>query len=619
MTAEVPPTHRVVTMAGHVDHGKSTLLRALTGMEPDRLPEERLRGRTIELGFLWADLEGPSTRVAFVDVPGHARLVGTMIAGSGVSPAALLVVAADDGPAVQTREHLGILDLLGVPGIAVAITKVDRVEPERIAAVEEEVRALTSGTTFAAAPFIQVVGPDGRGIDRLRHVLRTRLAELPLPVDDRGARLWVDRAFSVDGSGTVVTGTLADGPLHRGDQVGLLPGGARARVRRLQQLGADVEVAAPGTRVAANLVGLGVAAVRRGDVLVVGEPAPLTTRLDASVRLVHGELLERTTVLRLHCGTAVRTCRVRPLLVGAARDTGGPIPVRITPDGPLAVRVGDRFILREPGRGRTLGGGVVVDPDPPGRSNGKDRVAQAAAVVAVGDRLLGVRDLRAVQSAWLSLAPGVRRVEAVSMWTGGPPVELVPIGGFVADGSAVEAATELLLSVAVSGGSIQTASEALVAQGLPREAADAVIEHARHEGKVIVDGGTLARPGTGDARADERARRRETLVLRFEAAALDPPDLLTVARELEVDHLERQAILASGALVRCGDLTLAGRTVEDAVRVLRDLQTSAGPFTASQARIALGTTRRVLIPLLEHLVRTGRTRFDGARHRIVER
>lgn len=638
MTSLAATAHRVVTLAGHVDHGKSTLLRALTGMQPDRLPEERLRGRTIELGFLWAELDDVGSRVAFVDVPGHARLVGTMIAGSGVSPAALLVVAADDGPSVQTREHLDILDLLGVPGIAIAITKVDRVDGARAEEVDSHIRALVQGTTFAAAPIVHVVPPTGQGLDRLRQELRSGLAELPQPVDDRSARLWMDRAFSMDGSGTVVTGTLSDGPLRRGDQVSVLPGGGRARIRRLQQLGQDVELARSGTRVAVNLVGIEVGTVRRGDVLVAGEHGPLTSTMDVRVRLLPDEELARTTVLRLHCGTAVRSCRLRPFVAdtsaaggGATRGVDHGLVGRLVLDGALPVRVGDRFILREPGRGRTVGGGVVVDPLVPIRSTVQDRRVRASAVHAAASVLLTTSELPAVQAAWLSVPPLVRSIEELEAWTGGPfheptatgsegaiPAGLVRFGRWVALRSTVLAYEDALADAASGGSDLRAAVAILASLGLSAEAAGALIEHARQAGRVEVEDDRLVAPGSSDALGRERAERSMALVARFDDAGLDPPDLQSVARDLEVGHLERQALVTSGALVRCGDLTLSGRTVEAAIEVLHRLQAETGPFSASQARVALGTTRRVAIPLLEHLVRTGRSRFDGQQHRLVE-
>lgn len=610
-------THRVVTLAGHVDHGKSTLLRALTGMEPDRLPEERLRGRTIELGFLWAELDPRGDRVAFVDVPGHARLIGTMIAGSGVSPAALLAVAADDGPSVQTREHLEILDLLGVPGIAIALTKVDRVDPSRVGEMEERIRAITAGTTFEDAPVIPVAALEGRGIDGVREALVSGLGRLPRPDADRHARLWIDRVFTIDGSGTVVTGTLADGPLRRGDEVGLQPGDVRARVRRLQQLGVDVELAMPGTRVAVNLSAVEVAEVRRGDVLVAGPRRPATSVLDAWVRLLPGRRLEGSNVLRLHCGTAVRDCRVRPIVHASSAEQDVEVAVRIIADAPLAVLVGDRILLRDPGRRSTVGGGVVVDPLPPSRLTAEGRGPRAVAIGVAGATLASSRGLGVAQSTWLRIPPGIRRADELAAWTGGAPTAGVPLGDWVMDAETHDATSRRLVDSAGEHTTVPAALAALARRGFPQAAAGILLRSLHERGAFVIDGDSLLPADSGEQLRDERARRRRELIARFTEAGLDPPDLTTVASDLGVEHLERQSILRSGELVRCGDVTLAARTVDAAVETLLRLQSVSGPFTASEARIALGATRRVIIPLLEHLALTSRARFDGTRHHIL--
>ncbi len=637
MSSLDPAAHRVVTLAGHVDHGKSTLLRALTGMEPDRLPEERLRGRTIELGFLWTHL-GDSTRVAFVDVPGHARLIGTMIAGSGVSPAALLVIAADDGPSIQTREHLDILDLLGVPGIVIALTKVDRVDQRRLSQVEAMVLSLIAGTSFAGAPLVPVAPLEGRGIERLKDELRRGLAAISPPAGDRSARLWIDRAFSVDGSGTVVTGTLADGPLRRGDLVSVLPGGARARVRRIQQLGQDVEVAQPGTRAAANLVGIDVRTMRRGDVLIAGETPASSSVIDTWIRLLPDERIGGSEMFRIHCGTATRSCRARVL--GVESDGSA---VRLTCNEPLPTRVGDRLILRAPGRGRTIGGGIVVDPLVLTRGPAEDTASRTRSVRAAATALRAARSSAAVQAAWLLLEPGIRSAGEIETWTGGRPIgatgpgvlsapevaevaetaetaRMARVGSYVTSEEMLSVYLQRLVEAADRDEEVNTAIAGLVDSGLPTEAAKAVLEHARASGRVDVGAGgdVLVAHGSAEKLTSDRVQRHERLIARFVAGALEPPDLLEVADELGVSHLERQSLVASGALVRIGDLTFAGAVVDQACARLGELQRASGPFTASQARVALETTRRIVIPLLEHLRRIGRARFDGQQHHIVD-
>ncbi|MGH3442978.1 MAG: GTP-binding protein, partial [Nitriliruptorales bacterium] len=248
------PGMRVVATAGHVDHGKSTLLRALTGMEPDRWEEERRRGLTIDLGFVWTDLDTPAgpLTVAFVDVPGHERFVANMLAGAGAAPLALFVVAADDGWAAHSREHLDILDLLGVPAAVVAITKLRIAGDERAREVATDVGRRLAGTSLDGAPIMIVDGVSGEGVDGLRDQLSARLAATPDAPDRDRPRLWVDRAFTISGAGTVVTGTLAGGALQVGQELALLPLGRTTRIRGMQALGKPAERVDPGARVALN-------------------------------------------------------------------------------------------------------------------------------------------------------------------------------------------------------------------------------------------------------------------------------------------------------------------------------------------------------------------------------
>lgn len=626
-------SHRVVTLAGHVDHGKSTLLRALTGMSLDRLDEEHLRGRTIELGFVWTDLVGPGddlrhdtdhpgpAKVAFVDVPGHAQLVGTMIAGSGVSPGSLLVVAADDGFSVQSAEHCDVLTLLDVPGLAVVLTKMDRVAPNRMDAVEHEVRRALRGSTFDGAPIIRVDATRAVGLRELRAVLLERLRSLPAPRSDRTARLWVDRSFTMSGAGTVVTGTLSDGSLRRGETVRILPSGDRSRVRRLQQLGSDVEVAGPGTRVAVNLSGLHRDRVRRGDIMIVWDESSsstseTTTTVDVWLRTLVPYEVASAGSFRLHVGTTARTCRVR-LLAGVIPSKGEG-PVRLVLDGPLSVRVGDRFVLRDTGRRMTVGGGMVIDPIPLPVRGAAARARHADALRrAAGE---SDRSIRA-DDAWLSLGPGARRTVDVATWTGLRADEfdhVVQIGPWTVDGAALDRHTASLQDAAGSS----TRSEALAAlarEGVSPQLASAILERAVAEGGIALDGERIVPQEAGDQASSERRSRSQFLVERFLATPFDPPELIEVSRELGVDHPDRQRLVNAGELVRVGVITFAGAAIERAVEILFALEQQSGPFTASEARTALSSTRRVTIPLLEHLVRTGRTAFDGQRHSVRTR
>jgi len=369
VAAPAPAPGRVVVAgtAGHVDHGKSALVRALTGTDPDRLAEEKARGLTIDLGFAWRAL--PSGRVlSLVDVPGHEDFIRNMLAGAGGVDAALLVVAADEGPMPQTREHLAILDLLGVGHGVVALTKADLVDAEWLEVVEAEVRAMVRGTALAGAPLVAVSAVTGEGLDALVGLLDEVLAAVPAAVDHGRPRLAVDRAFSLAGFGTVVTGTLRDGAVHPGDTLEIHPAGLRARARGVQSHGRPVPAAAPGTRTAINLVGVDAAALERG--MVVASPgayrsgalcdvalrlladAPVALGHDAPIHFFHG-----ATETPGH----VRVIGRRAIAPGAA----GFAQVRL--ERPTVLVAGDRFVLRQPSPPRTVGGGTVLDPHPPGR------------------------------------------------------------------------------------------------------------------------------------------------------------------------------------------------------------------------------------------------------------
>ena len=362
----------VIGTAGHVDHGKSKLVEALTGTNPDRLAEEQARGLTIELGFAWLTL--PSGReVSIVDVPGHVRFVRHMLAGAGAIDLALFVIAADEGVMPQTREHLEILDLLDVRHGVVAITKCDLVEEGWLDLVEEEARALLEPTSLGGAPMVRVSAVSGRGLDELQQALDRALDGVPAPRDVGRPRLGIDRVFTMSGFGTVVTGTLLDGRLRVGDSVEAAPGGPTARIRGLQTHRTEREQAEPGTRVAVNLAGVATEQLRRGQVLApAGRLAPART-LDARVRVLGHRPLRHNLRVALHAGADEVQGRVR-VLGGIDRDAGegvGGGEIAAGAEGwcqlvlrqPVAVLPGDLFVLRV--SDQTVAGGRVIEVNPP--------------------------------------------------------------------------------------------------------------------------------------------------------------------------------------------------------------------------------------------------------------
>lgn len=381
----------IVGTAGHIDHGKSTLVRALTGVDTDRLPEEKQRGISIELGYAFLDAPAGAARIGFIDVPGHERLVHTMLAGATGIDFALLVVAADDGVMPQTREHFAVLALLGVTRGGVVITKADRVDPDRIVAVRAEVAALVEGTALQDVPVLPVSATTGEGLAALHALLAQAAADVQRPVaDGEGFRLAVDRAFSLGGIGTVVTGTVHAGRVRVGDELTLTPGaaGLRLRVRSLHAQNRAVEVATAGERCAVNLVGIAKDAVTRGQWLVAPEVALSTDRLDARLTLWPAEAraLRTGTPVTVHLGAAAVPGTVAVL---DAADVSGGVDalapgatarVQILLRAPLGVWRGDRVVLRDASASRTLAGGVVLDPQAPARYR---RTPQRLAELAV--------------------------------------------------------------------------------------------------------------------------------------------------------------------------------------------------------------------------------------------
>ncbi|MCB0049456.1 MAG: selenocysteine-specific translation elongation factor, partial [Caldilinea sp.] len=346
---------RVIGTAGHVDHGKSTLVHALTGIDPDRLKEEKARGMTIDLGFAWIELPVPGSDDAtesagIVDVPGHIDFIKNMLAGVGGIDAAVLVIAADEGVMPQTREHLAILDLLAVPAAVVALTKTDLIDdPEWLELVELDVAELLASTHLRDAPIVPVSAPTGAGLDHLRHTLAGVLADLPPRRNRSRPRLPVDRIFTLSGFGTIVTGTLLDGALAVGDAVEILPGRKPARIRSLQTHKRQVETAVPGSRLAINLTGVATDDLRRGD--VVARPGTLepTVLVDARFRLLPDATrpLKHNQLVDFFAGAAEISAHVR-LLGTEVLEPGAEAFVQLRLDRPAVVAAGDRFILRQP-------------------------------------------------------------------------------------------------------------------------------------------------------------------------------------------------------------------------------------------------------------------------------
>ncbi|MFN3762877.1 MAG: selenocysteine-specific translation elongation factor, partial [Anaerolineae bacterium] len=355
----------VIGTAGHVDHGKSTLVQALTGINPDRLREEQEREMTIDLGFAWLTLPN-GEQVGIVDVPGHRDFIENMLAGVGGIDAALFVIAADEGVMPQTREHLAILDLLRIPGGVVALTKIDLIDdPDWLELVQADVSEVLRGTVLEGAPIIPVSARTGQGLTELTAALQDVLARTP-PRPDRGRpRLWIDRVFTIGGFGTVVTGTLVDGYLEVGQEVEILPRGLRARIRGLQTHKTKIGRAVPGSRVAINLTGVAKQDLARGDLVTIPGWLRPTTLADVRLDVLPDAPfpLKHNAHVKFFCGSAETVARLR-LLGTETLAPGESGWVQLELDDPLPLVRGDRFIIRVPSPAVTVGGGEVVDPHP---------------------------------------------------------------------------------------------------------------------------------------------------------------------------------------------------------------------------------------------------------------
>ncbi len=568
----------VIATAGHVDHGKSTLVKALTGMEPDRWEEERRRGLTIDLGFAWTTLPS-GRRVAVVDVPGHERFIGNMLAGVGSVPTALVVVAADDGWSAQTAEHVAVLDALGVRAGLLAVTKADLADAGPVLA---DARERLAGTSLGRVPAVAVSARTGVGLPELSAALEQVLAGLPAPDPAAPVRLWVDRAFTIRGAGTVVTGTLAAGTVTAEDRLDL--GGRLVTVRGLQSLGVPVESAVATARVALNLRGIAVEEISRGDALLTPDAFRRTADLDVTLVAPADGTLPAEAVV--HIGSATVGARLRPL-------DGTAVRLRLAHELPL--RVGDRLLLRDPGARRVLGADVR-DVDPPElrrRGAARSRAAELA------EQLPGAEGA----AADLARRRWVRRADFVAM--GWPvPAGATAVGPWlIAPGLLDELAARVPQVVAryrqlrplEAGPPVAVLRSAL-------ELPDVELVPAVVRAPLALRGGRVVAADSGLPPAVQRA------VDGIRARLADEPFAAPESGDLVAAGLgtrELAAAVRAEQLVRIADGVYLAPGVAEVARAR--LTTVPQPFTLSQARQAWGTSRRVAVPLAEWLDARGIT------------
>ncbi|HYH48795.1 MAG TPA: selenocysteine-specific translation elongation factor [Acidimicrobiia bacterium] len=613
---------RVVATAGHVDHGKSSLVLALTGTDPDRWPEEKTRGLTIDLGFAFTTLPS-GQQLGFVDVPGHVRFLKNMLAGVGAVEAAVLVVAATEGWMPQSEEHLRILDLLGISHGLAVITKADLVDDDLLELARLEVEERLAGTSsFMPTEVLSVDSRSGRGLDELRVALDTMLASAPLAADRGRPRLWVDRVFAAKGAGTVVTGTMAGGTLPLDAEVLIVPGRKRARVRHIESHHEELAEAGPGRRVALNLAGIDHTELARGSALVLPDQWVVTSVVDARLTALPDVDL-RQGAYKAYIGSGERDVRlrlIRPLpeqSAGGATGAGGPpgdsapggegcpdaLFGRLRLDVPLALQPGDRIVLRDSGSQMTVGGAEVLDVSPVGRA----RLAADRLPLPVGPRILAGRP-------WLR------------------PGEIGPLAG-AGPGEAKHLAEDLVRS-----GAARPAGEHLVAAdtltGLRRRAVELVGDYHRKqplepgldlpalaaslgldparvraglegtEGLVVEHGRVRLSTHRGRVAGEPEAQK---LLAALDAVPFSPPAPAEVGGAPEIVR----GLIREGLLIDLDGTIFTTAAIEKARQVVRDAFGSQESLTVSQARDLLGSSRKYVLAILAHFDAEGVTRRRG--------
>ncbi|MEW5938418.1 MAG: selenocysteine-specific translation elongation factor [Chloroflexota bacterium] len=628
---------RVIGTAGHVDHGKSTLIAALTGVHPDRLKEEQAREMTIDLGFGWLTLPN-GEEVGIVDVPGHRDFIENMLAGIGGIDAALLVIAADEGVMPQTREHLAILDLLQIPAGLVVLTKTDLASDlEWLGLLETDIRAALRGTVLSDAPIIRVSAKTKTGLDSLITNIQLLLQEKPARLDLGRPRLPIDRVFTMSGFGTVVTGTLTDGALALGDEVEILPSGVKGRVRGLQTHKKKEERAVPGSRTAVNISGLSTEEVMRGEVVTHPGQYQSTRRADIRLRLLKdvSAPLKHSGEVKVFLGTAETIAFVRLLGVdelAPGQEGWAQLELR---DPLVAVR-GDRLIVRRPSPGETLGGGAVVDPQPKGRHKRFDE-----SVVKSLESLAQGSPAEVLLEAALALgaAPAkeiVARSRLESAQAGSALKELLEAGSLIPleDGQPAITNDQLLITISHWNSLRDKTLQVVEAhhnsyplrKGMPREELKSKLklqprifnalltQYATRN--ILQDSAAILFLPTHKVTFDAPQQARvQGLMRKFEANPFGPPSVKECQAEVGEDVLA--ALIEMGDLVtvspevvfRAQDYEAMAAKVKSAIR-------QNGRITLAETRDLLDTTRKYAQALLEHLDAVGVTVREGDYRRL---
>ena len=628
---------RVIGTAGHVDHGKSSLVQAITGINPDRLAEEQRRQMTIDLGFAWLTLpDGES--VGIVDVPGHRDFIENMLAGAGGIDAVLFVVAADEGVMPQTREHLSILDLLNVQKGIIALTKTDIVDDEWLDLVEEDVSKLVSVSSFGQSPIVRVSAKTGEGLDDLVTTLQNVLQEIPRRKDRGAPRLPIDRIFTIAGFGTVVTGTLLDGTFAVGDSVEIHPGRSKGRIRGLQTHKEKLDHALQGSRVAVNISGIEVDDVERGEVVIKPGSYTSTSMIDVHFRLLADtdHRMRHDQEVKLYAGAAQRIAKVR-LLGREVLNPGEEGWLQLLLSAPVIIIRGDRFILRRPSPSSTLGGGVVADAHPKRRHRLKDH--------AVIEQLEAF--LRGTPATVLQ-----RTLEGI----GPVPLSDALKEAGISDDEAEEAIQELiqnseLISINESELSVESSSlvmdqttwltmverirkiladyhlanplqigmpieELRSKMGMETKLATFLLERAAKDGTVVIVRGYVALIDHRVQLEENEKKVVDQLLLKFDSNPYAPPSLKESKQEIGDDLV--RFLLESRALVQVSeDVVFKADKYDEMVDMVKEDLQGNGTLTVADVRDKFDTSRKYALALMEHLDAVGVTVREGDLRRLV--
>jgi selenocysteine-specific elongation factor len=615
----------IIGTAGHIDHGKTSLVRALTGVDTDRLKEEKARGISIELGYAYTPLADGEV-LGFVDVPGHERLVHTMVAGVGGIDYALLVVAADDGVMPQTREHLAILELLGISRGAVALTKIDRVDDARIRAVQAQIDALLAPTALSEAPLFPLVAtaPEDSGVAALRAHLHATAAHWPKHPEDGLFRLAVDRVFTLPGRGTVATGTARAGRVQVGDTLAVMPAGIEVRVRSIHAQNRDTGIGRAGQRCALNLAGIERTALARGDWLADPRALVPSTRFDVRLRrLADGRTLANRAPLHIHVGTSHRVAHV-VCLDGSPLNAGASTRVQLVFDAPICASPGDAFIARDAQALHTLGGGEIIDPCAPARRRrSPERLARLDSI----ERLLAGEGVEVL----LRNAPqGIEMRELVRLCGRAPERIALPAQARIVDAAGdrfvfIESQWLALCERAV--GALRTfhaqqPDEPGIDRGRLRRmtlptladpAWRAVIDDLVRRQAVQRSGHWLHLPEHRITLGEKELEFAQKLRAAIAAGRFDPPWVRDLARTVRVPDDEvravlRKCVVQGGVYQIVRDLYYDGDCVRELARMVKDLVAEHGAVEAARFRDAVGVGRKRTIQILEFFDRVGYTR-----------